>query len=51
MKTKKVKLTLQDLVELKKQADRACTCDGGNTNGCSACRAERELKRISNTRS
>lgn len=36
--------TLQEeLDDLKRLAAQACTCDGGNTNGCSACVAERRL--------
>lgn len=37
--------TLQEeLDDLRRRAAQACTCDGGNTNGCSACVAERQLK-------
>lgn len=37
------------LALLRIQANRACTCDGGNTNGCSACVAERRLKQYEAT--
>jgi hypothetical protein len=36
--------TLQEeLDDLRRRAAQACTCDGGNTRGCSACVAERQL--------
>lgn len=37
--------TPEYLAELKTRAAQSCRCDGGNTNGCSACVAERYLER------
>lgn len=46
----KKQITLKELEKLvdalRRRAAEACTCDGGNTTGCSACVAERQLKRI-----
>lgn len=39
-------MTLQSISDLRALAMRACTCDGGNTNGCSACVAERKLQSL-----
>ena len=38
--------TLDSLRELQRIAAGPCTCDGGNTNGCSACVAERKLRNL-----
>lgn len=47
--SKETQWTPEYLEELRFRARQACTCDGGNTNGCSACVAERRLKQYEAT--
>lgn len=37
-------VTQEYIDQLVADSDRSCRCDGGNTMGCTACCAERELK-------
>jgi len=36
----------KEIERLQKEAAKSCRCDGGNTMNCSACIAERELKKL-----